>query len=123
MVMHMKVAFGMKDEKELFDGHYGDSEFFAIYEITPVGEVKFIEKRENKAKEMEEKEHGDVEKFRAVMSQLQDIDLLAAYRMGPNFLRIRENTIKKVFFTKTKDFKKAMENLLQYLKETEYIKK
>ena len=122
MVMAMIVAFGMENERVMFDGHYGDSKFFAIYEITPRGEVKFVEKRSNEAKDVEEEEHGDVNKFRAVISQLKDVDLLAAYRMGPNFLRIKENTNKEVFFTRTKDFSKAMENLLQYLREKGYIK-
>ena len=120
--MKMKVAFGMENDHELFDGHYGDSNFFAIYEITPSGEVKIIEKRENFARDMDENEHGDVNKFRAVMAYLQDVDLLAAYRMGPNFLRIKENTSKEVFFTKTKNFNRAMKNLLQYLKDRRYIK-
>ncbi len=118
----MIVAFGMENDEKLIDGHYGDSEFFAIYEITPDGNVKFLEKRENKAKVMEEREHGDVEKFRAVISQLADVDLLAAYRMGPNFLRIRDNTNKQVFFTRTRDLKKAIENLLAHLREKGYIR-
>ena len=122
MVIVMRVAFGMENEKELFDGHYGDSKFFAIYEITPSGKVEFIEKRENLAKDVEEMEHGDINKFRAVMAHLKDVNLLAAYRMGPNFLRIKDNTTKEVFFTKTRNFKDALENLLQYLKEREYIK-
>ncbi len=117
----MKVAFGMESDEKLFDGHYGDSEFFAIYEITPHGEVKFLEKRENQAKEIEEREHGDFEKFRAVISQLMDVDIIAAYRMGPNFLRIKNNTTKEVFFTRTRDLKIAMENLLAYLRAKGYI--
>ncbi len=111
----MKVAFGMEDDKNLTDGHYGDSNYFLIYEFD--GEkFRLLEKRENKAASVDEEAHGDVKKFKAVISQLEDVDVLAAFRMGPNFLRIRENTSKKVIFTKTKELEKALETVKKELK-------
>jgi len=93
----LKVAFGMEDDGKLIDAHYGDSEFFAIYEVCEDGRVRLIEKRPNRAKDFEEEHedgHGDPRKFKAVVSQLLDVDVLAAFRMGPNFLRIRDKTNK-----------------------------
>ncbi len=113
-MVKIRVAFGMDDEEHLCAGHYGDSKFFLIYDIED-GKIKFVEKRENKAADMEEEGHGDIKKFKAVISQLEDVDILAAYRMGPNFVRIRDNTKKTVFFTKTRNLNEAIKRLMDSL--------
>ncbi|ASJ12756.1 NifB/NifX family molybdenum-iron cluster-binding protein [Thermococcus thioreducens] len=111
----LKVAFGMENDETLIDAHYGDSEFFAIYEVCEDGSVKLLEKRHNKAKDFEEhdKGHGDPGKFKAVINQLSDVDVLAAFRMGPNFLRIRDNTNKVVFFTRTRELSVALQRIAE----------
>ncbi|ASJ13844.1 NifB/NifX family molybdenum-iron cluster-binding protein [Thermococcus radiotolerans] len=111
----LKVAFGMENDETLIDAHYGDSEFFAIYEICEDGSVKLLEKRHNKAKDFEEEDegHGDPRKFKAVVSQLLDVDVLAAFRMGPNFLRIRDKTNKVAFFTRTRDLNLALQRFIE----------
>ncbi|CAB49938.1 NifB/NifX family molybdenum-iron cluster-binding protein [Pyrococcus abyssi] len=111
----LKVAFGMENDEELIDAHYGDSNFFAIYEICEDGSYRLLEKRENKAKDFEEEDegHGDPRKFKAVVSQLLDVDVLAAFRMGPNFLRIRDKTNKVAFFTRTRDLNKAIQRVIE----------
>ena len=113
----LKVAFGMENDETLIDAHYGDSEFFAIYEICEDGSIKLLEKRLNKAKDFEEEEHGDPRKFKAVVSQLLDVDVLAAFRMGPNFLRIRDKTNKVAFFTRTRDLKLALQRVVENFDE------
>ncbi|WP_297491333.1 NifB/NifX family molybdenum-iron cluster-binding protein [Thermococcus sp.] len=112
MTRCLRVAFGMEDEGHLIDAHYGDSEFFAVYEVCEDGRIKLLEKRPNKAKDFEE-EHGDPRKFKAVVSQLLDVDVLAAFRMGPNFLRIRDRTNKVAFFTRTRDLKLALQRVVE----------
>ncbi|USS41721.1 NifB/NifX family molybdenum-iron cluster-binding protein [Thermococcus aggregans] len=112
----LKVAFGMEDDETLVDAHYGDSEFFAIYEVCEDGSVRLIEKRPNKAKDLEEEHdesHGDPRKFKAVVGQLLDVDVLAAFRMGPNFLKIRDKTNKVAFFTRTRDLKLALQRIVE----------
>ncbi len=112
----LKVAFGMENDETLVDAHYGgDSEFFAIYEVCEDGSVRSLEKRINGAKNFEEEDdgHGDPRKFRAVIGQLLDVDVLAAFRMGPNFLRIRDGTNKVVFFTRTRELSVALQRLLE----------
>ncbi|MBP1912983.1 putative Fe-Mo cluster-binding NifX family protein [Thermococcus stetteri] len=111
----LKVAFGMENDETLIDAHYGDSEFFAIYEVYENGSVKLLEKRHNRAKDFEEDDdgHGDPRKFKAVVSQLLDVDVLAAFRMGPNFLRIRDKTNKVAFFTRTRDLKIALQRVVE----------
>ncbi len=111
----LRVAFGMENDETLIDAHYGDSEFFGIYEICEDGSIKLLEKRLNKARDFEEEEsggHGDPRKFKAVVSQLLDVDVLAAFRMGPNFLRIRDKTNKVAFFTRTRDLKLALQRVV-----------
>jgi len=111
----LRVAFGMENDGTLVDAHYGDSRFFAIYEVCEDGSVKLLEKRVNKAKDFEEEDdgHGDPRKFKAVVGQLMDVDVLAAFRMGPNFLRIRDSTNKAVFFTRTRELSVALQRLAE----------
>ncbi|GAB6101694.1 NifB/NifX family molybdenum-iron cluster-binding protein [Thermococcus atlanticus] len=109
----LKVAFGMEDDETLIDAHYGDSEFFAIYEVCEDGSVRLLEKRHNKARDFEEESHGDPRKFKAIINQLIDIDVLAAFRMGPNFLRIRDKSDKVAFFTRTRDLKLAIQRVIE----------
>ena len=112
----LKVAFGMEDDEHLIDAHYGDSEFFAIYKICEDGGIKLLEKRPNRAKDFKEEEdkgHGDPRKFRTVINQLSDMDVLAAFRMGPNFIRIRDSTDKVVFFTQTREMNIALRRVVE----------
>ncbi|WP_324735350.1 NifB/NifX family molybdenum-iron cluster-binding protein [Thermococcus sp. SY098] len=115
----LRIAFGMENEGKLTDGHYGDSEFFLIYEILENGTAKLLEKRSNRAKKMEEheSEHGDLRKFRAIIEQLKDVDVLAAFRMGPNFLRIRDQSNKVAFFTNTRDLNLALQRVIESFEE------
>ncbi|NJE07083.1 dinitrogenase iron-molybdenum cofactor [Thermococcus sp. M39] len=115
----LRVAFGMENEGKLTDAHYGDSEFFLIYEILEDGTAKLLEKRPNRAKGMEEHDegHGDPRKFRAIIEQLKDVDVLAAFRMGPNFLRIRDQSNKVAFFTSTRDLNLALQRVIERFEE------
>ncbi|MFA4647096.1 NifB/NifX family molybdenum-iron cluster-binding protein [Pyrococcus kukulkanii] len=113
----LKVAFGMEDDEKLIDAHYGDSNFFAIYDVCEDGRYRLLEKRINKAKEVEEEEHGDPKKFRAIVELLKDVDVLAAFRMGPNFLRIRDQSDKVAFFTRTRDLKVALQRVIENFDE------
>ena len=115
----LRVTFGMENDTTLIDSHYGDSNFFAIYEIYKDGDITLIEKRYNKAKGFKEDDdrHGDPRKFKAVISQLLDIDVLAAFRMGPNFLRIRDKTNKVPFFTKTRDLNLSLHRIVENFDE------
>ena len=115
----LRVAFEMKNDTTLVNSHYGDSNFFAIYEICKEGDIPLIEKRYNKAKGFKEDDnrHGDLRKFKAVISQLLDIDILAPFRMEPNFLRIRDKTNKVPFFTKTRDLNLSLHRIVEHFDE------
>ena len=108
------VAFGLDESGELANKHYGDSDKFAIYEFYEDGTYKLIEYRENKAIDIEEEEHehhGDPRKFKVVISQLKDVDVLAGYWFGPNLVRIRKSSNKVPFLTKTRSLNEAIKKI------------
>lgn len=107
----LRVSFGMDDETTLSRKHFGDSLFFLIYDIYENGNFEFIEKRENNS--TIENEHGDIKKFRSIVSLLSDVDVLAAYRMGPNFLNIKNNSNKIPFLTRDENFQKSLELVIK----------
>lgn len=116
----LKVAFKLNRNNELTEEHFGDSDKFAIYEISDDGSVKLIEYRENKAKDIEEdhsEHHGDPKKLKAVISQLHDVDVLAGFIMGPNLLRIKRNSDKVPFLTRTRDLNLAIKRVIENFNE------
>ncbi|MGQ4832295.1 MAG: NifB/NifX family molybdenum-iron cluster-binding protein [Candidatus Asgardarchaeia archaeon] len=107
------VAVGTDDGVLLADKHFGDSKYFYIYKLEN-GDWKLVEIRENKTLEIEEDEsydHGDPRKFRKVIDLLKDVDILVAFRMGPNYKRIVQNTDKKPFLAGTRDIQQALQKL------------
>ncbi len=110
----MRVAFGLDDELTLTGEHFGDAKFFRIYDVHEDGRVEFVEDRENRTPEEEEHEehHGDPRKFKAVIETLSDCDVLAGFRMGPNFLRIRDNSDKVPYITGTQKLREAVAKIL-----------
>lgn len=107
----LRVSFGMDDETTLSSKHFGDSLFFLIYDIYENGNFEFIEKRWNSS--TIENEHGDINKFRSIVSLLSDVDVLVAYRMGPNFLNIKNNSNKIPFLTRDKNFQRSLELVIK----------
>ncbi len=112
----LRVSLGMDDENSLSGKHFGDSDFFLIYDIYENGDTIFIEKRKNE--HMEESVHGDFEKFKKIIKLLEDVDILVAYRMGPNFLNIKERSNKIPYITRTRNFE---ESLLLVKKNFQYL--
>ncbi len=112
----LRVAFGLNNNNELTNEHYGDSDKFAIYEFYEDGSYKLIEYRENKAREIledHEEHHGDPRKFKAVVEQLRDVDVLAGFIMGPNLRRIKSVSDKVPFLTRTRDLELAIKRVAE----------
>ena len=85
----MKVAIGTHDRKSMHDDHVGDSRYFAIYDVRP-DSWELIEYRENNSPE--ESMHGDPNKARAIIEIVKGADVLVGRAMGPNFVRIRDES-------------------------------
>ena len=110
----LRVAFGLEDEMTLTGEHFGDANFFRIYDVYEDGRVVFVDERPNSTPEEGEHEehHGDPRKFKAVIDTLSDCDVLAGFRMGPNFLRIRDNSDKLPYITGTQSLREAVAKIL-----------
>ena len=100
MCENLLVAFGTIDGKTFTKEHFGDSEIFVIYKIYRDGRTENIEERPNTARHLEEREHGDPRKFMAIIDLLRDVDVLVAWAMGPNYLRIRDISDKVPYILK-----------------------
>lgn len=113
----IRVALGVDDdESRLSESHFGDSKLYLIYEVVEDGSYRLVERRLNRAREMEESEHGDPRKFRAVAKLLEDVDVFLAGRMGPNYLRLRESRFYPIVVGK-KTVEEALEILVSRLDE------
>ena len=93
------IAVGTDDLVTLRKGHFGDSKYFIIYKISKSG-WKRLKVLKNKVKEFEEINHGDPEKFKQVIKQLKEVDMLVAWAMGPNYIRIRDQSNKVPYIVK-----------------------
>ena len=111
----IRVAFGLEDELTLTGEHFGDARFFRVYDVYEDGRVEFVGDRKNETpveEEEHEEHHGDPRKFKAVIEALSDCDVLAGFRMGPNFLRIRDNSDKVPYITGTQKLREAVAKIL-----------
>jgi len=103
------VAMGTDDKKSLTKEHFGDAEYFAIYEVDADG-WKLIEYRENRSPE--EKMHGDPKKAGSIMQQMKGCDILLGHAMGPNFIRMRDESPFLPVISRKRDIEEALSLLL-----------
>ncbi len=101
--MALRVAVATDDGVNLTRSHFGDAKFYHIYELEPGKEPRLVEVRENRTRDLEEQGHGDPRKFRAVIQLLSDVDVFIAWVMGPNFVRVRDQSDKIPFLIRGPD--------------------
>ena len=88
----LRVVFGTADGENISKTHFGDSEIIVLYEITKDGTGKMLKMIENRARNKEEKKHGDEKKRKSVFGQLGNIDLVVAGARSPNFIKINKTS-------------------------------
>ena len=90
----MKVAFATDNGKSFINRHFGDSNYYYIYEMSSSG-VEFIKKIENTTEEDNEEIHADPIKAKGVTQMLktEGIEVVIAKIFGPNIKRIRKNFV------------------------------
>ena len=104
--MKFKIACGTNDGKTFCLDHFGDSKYFLIYEIdSETLEMIFLEKINNNSEE--EDGHGDPKKARNISEILKDVEVLVAFAMGPNIVRIRKNFVPLI--SREKNIEKSLE--------------
>ncbi len=99
------AAFGLKNDNELTDRHFGDSTYFDMYELTE-NSIKYI-KRINNVK-VKERMHGDPNKAGVIGELLKETDVLVAFRMGPNILRMKKKFVPVIVNTRSVEKVKAV---------------
>ena len=87
------TAFATDDGKSFIDRHFGDANYYAIYEISK-SEIKFIQKIKNTTNDYEEETHADPKKAKGVAELLKNekVTTVVSKIYGPNIKRI------KIFF-------------------------
>lgn len=103
------VALGTDDKESLTSEHFGDARYFAIYRVDASG-WSLIEYRDNISPE--ERMHGDPKKARSIMQQLKGCDVLLGHAMGPNFLRMRDESPFLPVISRTRDIEGALSLLV-----------
>ena len=90
----MKTAFATDNGKTFIDRHFGDSDYYYIYEIS-TSETTFIKKISNTTEEEDEEIHADPKKAKGVTEMLKDenVKVVVSKIYGPNIKRIRKNFV------------------------------
>lgn len=90
----MKIAFASDNGNSFIDRHFGDSDYYYIYELSSSG-LEFIKKIENSTAEDNEEIHADPVKAKGVTEMLkaEDIRVVIAKVFGPNIKRIKKKFV------------------------------
>ncbi len=86
------TAFATDNGESFIDRHFGDAEFYDIYEISE-DEVKFIKRINNSTEDDDDKEgHGDPVKAQGVTGMLkkEGVNMAVSRVFGPNLKRIKK---------------------------------
>ena len=92
--MVIKVAFATDDGKTFMDRHFGDAEYYDVYEIDK-DKSKFIKRIMNTTEEDDENIHADPVKAKGVTSLFKDenIKVVVSKIFGPNIKRIKKKFV------------------------------
>ena len=89
----VKVAFATDNGKTFMGRHFGDADFYDIYEISEM-KANFI-KRINNTIDEEEEVHADPKKAKGISELLleEDISVVVSKVFGPNIKRIKKKFV------------------------------
>lgn len=92
--MIIKAAFATDDGYNFMGRHFGDAEFFDIYEINEKS-FNFVKRISNSTEEEEEEIHADPKKAKSISKILleQKINTAVSRIFGPNIKRIRKKFV------------------------------
>ena len=93
-----KVAFASNDGNQYNDEHFGDSDYYHIYEINEDSAI-FIKTIENNTKNILEEVHADPNNAKGVSLMLKNegVKILASSVFGPNIKRIKQQFVCIIF--------------------------
>lgn len=84
----IKIACATNDGINLTQDHFGEADYYIVYELDQQKNLRFIEKVKNNS--IEEKMHGDPRKAASVSSLLKDMHVLLCCAMGKNVITMRK---------------------------------
>jgi predicted Fe-Mo cluster-binding NifX family protein len=92
--MVIKVAFATDDGKIFMDRHFGDAEYYYVYEISEK-DSKFIKRISNTTEEEDENIHADPEKAKGIAGLFkgENIQVVVSKVFGPNIKRIKKKFV------------------------------
>jgi len=93
------TAFATDDGKSFIDRHFGDANFYDIYEISEK-EVKLIKRIDNTTEEDDDVEgHGDPAKAKGITGMLkkEGVTMSVSRIFGPNIKRIKKKFLCVLF--------------------------
>ena len=90
----MKTAFATDNGRSFIDRHFGDSNYYYIYEISS-SEVTFLKKILNTTEKEEEEIHADPKKAKDVARMLkkENVEVVVSKIFGPNIKKIRKKFV------------------------------
>jgi len=87
----IKLACGTDNGTEFTNEHFGSSKYFLIYDFDlEAKDLRFLKRIENST---QEEEHGDIKKAKSVSELLKNVFVFAAFRYGPNIIRIKKRFV------------------------------
>lgn len=92
------TAFASNDGENFNEEHFGDSNYYHIYEISE-REAKFIETIKNTTKDIVEEVHADPNKANGVSKMLKEhgVKVVVSKVFGPNIKRINKKFVCIIF--------------------------
>lgn len=90
----MIVAFATDCGEKLISKHFGDAEFYNVYEINKQ-EITFLKKIMNSTEEEDEEIHADPKKAGGIAKILKDeqVEVVISKVFGPNIKRIKKKFV------------------------------
>jgi len=97
-VEKFRTAFASNDGNNFNKEHFGDSNYYHLYEISK-NEVKFIKTISNNTKDIIEDRHADPRKAKGVSEMLKDeqVEVVVSGVFGPNIKRINKHFVCIIF--------------------------
>ncbi len=92
-MIKLKAAFATDNGKTFMMRHFGDAEYYDIYEIDK-DQANFIKRISNTVDE-EEEVHADPQKAKSIISLLldEDVSVVVSKIFGPNIKRIKKKFV------------------------------
>lgn len=95
----LTAAFANDDGINLIDRHFGDADFYDVYEISASGST-FVKRISNTTDEDDDKSgHGDPEKAKGIAGILksESVHVVVSKVFGPNLKRIKKKFLCVIF--------------------------